>query len=149
MMQPYVKFELNVCNHCRDDEWKLKVSIYFSKFKRDNSVTNQQTITKFKLDLHILMTNLHMQLQSYTCIKTKFREWKQKISIFFKVQEGQLSQKSMNLNHIRTWPAYSYDVSTHTMSTLYIHTNKSYRAEIDFFPKPNSNLTCVILRWNG
>jgi hypothetical protein len=58
MMHQYIKFELNVCNHCRDDERKLKF-LFFSKFKRDNSVKNQQTITKFKFDLHILMTNLN------------------------------------------------------------------------------------------
>ena len=83
MYGPYIKFELNVFNHCKDDERKLKTSI-FSKFKRDNSVKNLQTITKFKLDLHIFMTNLHMQFQSYTCIQTKVRERKLKISIFYK-----------------------------------------------------------------
>ena len=46
-------------------EWKLKFSI-FSKFKRDNSVKNKRTITKYNLDLPI--TNLHMQFEFYTCI---------------------------------------------------------------------------------
>jgi hypothetical protein len=86
-MYPYIKFELNVCDPYRDNEWKQKISI-FSKFKRDNSVKNQQTKIKFELDLCIPMTNLHMQFQSSTCIKTKVRERKLKISIFFKVQEG-------------------------------------------------------------
>jgi hypothetical protein len=40
---------------------------------------NQRIITKFKLDLHIPMKNLHMQFESYTCIETKVREQKLKI----------------------------------------------------------------------
>jgi hypothetical protein len=67
-MYPYIKFELNVCNHCRDiinGNWKFL--FFFSKFKRDSSVKNQHTITKFNLDLHILMMNLYMQYQPYTC----------------------------------------------------------------------------------
>ena len=76
MMHPYIKFELNVCNPYRDNERKLKISIFL--FKRDNSVKNQRTKTKFVLDLRIPMTNLHMQFESYTCIQTKLREWKLK-----------------------------------------------------------------------
>jgi hypothetical protein len=34
-------------------------------FKRDNSVKNQWTITKFELDLRIPMTKLHMQFEPY------------------------------------------------------------------------------------
>jgi hypothetical protein len=70
MRYPYIKFELNVCNPYRDNEQKLKISKKFL-FKRDNSVKNQRIITKFELDLHIPMTNLHMQFESYTCIQTK------------------------------------------------------------------------------
>jgi hypothetical protein len=55
--------------------WKFQ---FFSKFKRDNSVKNQWTITKFEFDLHISMTNLHMQFEPYTCIQTKVRERKLK-----------------------------------------------------------------------
>jgi hypothetical protein len=83
MIYPYIKFELNVCNPYKGNEQKLKICI-FSKFKRDNPVKNQRTITKFELDLHIPMTNLHMQFESYTCIQTKVRERKLKISIFSK-----------------------------------------------------------------
>jgi hypothetical protein len=68
-----------------NENWKF---LFFSKFKRDNSVKNQHTITKFKLDLHIFMTNLHMQFQPYTCIQTKVRERKLKISIFFQSSRG-------------------------------------------------------------
>jgi hypothetical protein len=50
---------------------------------RDNSVKNQRTITEFELDLRIPMTNVQMQFESYTCIQTKVRERKLKISIFF------------------------------------------------------------------
>jgi hypothetical protein len=107
MTYPYIKFELNVCNTYRDNERKLKISIFFlfkrdnsvknlinaskqklesgnwkyqffSKFKRDNSVKNQWTITKFELDLRIPMMNLHMQFEPYTYIQTKFRERKLK-----------------------------------------------------------------------
>jgi hypothetical protein len=38
----------------------------------------------------------------------------------------------MNHNQIWTWPAYSYDVSTHAISTL-IHTYKQKWAETEFF----------------
>ena len=38
MMYPYIKFELNVCNPYKDNEQKLKISIFFPKFKKDNSV---------------------------------------------------------------------------------------------------------------
>jgi hypothetical protein len=82
MTYPYIKFELNVCNPYRDNERKLKISNLFW-LKRDNSVKNQWTKTKFKLDLRIPMTNLHMQFESYTCIQTKVRERKLKISILF------------------------------------------------------------------
>ena len=61
--------------------------LFFSKFKRGNSVKNHPTITKFELDLHILMTNLHMQFEPYTYIQTKVKEQKLKISIFCLVQE--------------------------------------------------------------
>jgi hypothetical protein len=44
--------------------------------KRDNSVKNQRTISKFALDLRIPMTYLHMQFEPYTCIQAKVRERK-------------------------------------------------------------------------
>jgi hypothetical protein len=69
-------------------------------FKRDNSVKNQRTITKFELDLHIPMTNLHMQFEPYTYIQTKVRERKQ---IFFKRDNS--VKKSSDHDQIRTWPA--------------------------------------------
>jgi hypothetical protein len=81
MTYPYIKFELNVCNPYRDNEQKLKISKFFL-FKRDNSVKNQWTKIKFELDLRIPMTNLQMQFESYTCIQTKVRERKLKISFF-------------------------------------------------------------------
>jgi hypothetical protein len=59
-------------------ERKLKISFFFSKFKRGNSVKNQWTITKFELHLCIPMTNLHMRFEPYTYIQTKVREWKLK-----------------------------------------------------------------------
>jgi hypothetical protein len=79
---PYMKFELNVFYPYRDKEQKLKN--FFFLFKRDNSVKNQQTITKFELDLRVPMTNLHMQFKSYiTCIQTKVKE--QKLKFFSRV----------------------------------------------------------------
>jgi hypothetical protein len=79
MTYPYIKFELNVCNPYRDNERKLKISFLFFLFKRDNSVKNQWTITKFELHLRIPMANLHMQFEPYTCIQTKVRERKLKL----------------------------------------------------------------------
>jgi hypothetical protein len=53
---------------------------FFSKFKRDKSIKNQWTITKFELELRIPLTYLHMQFQPYTYIQTKVRKRKLKIS---------------------------------------------------------------------
>ena len=64
MMYPYIKFELKVCNPYKDNEQKLKISIFFSSSRRITLSKNQQTITKFEHDLHIPMTNLHMQFES-------------------------------------------------------------------------------------
>jgi hypothetical protein len=72
MMYPCIKFELNVCNPYRDNERRLKISI-FSKFKRDNSVKNQQTITKFELDLRIPMSNLTCNLSLIYTSKRKLK----------------------------------------------------------------------------
>jgi hypothetical protein len=97
MMYAYIKFELNVCNPYRDNERKLKISFFFF-FKRDNSVKNQWTITKFELDLRIPMTDLHMQFEPYTHIETKVRERKLK---FFS-RGIALSKKSSDHDQIRT-----------------------------------------------
>ena len=83
MTYPYIKFELNVCNPYQDNERKLKISNFFFFDQEGSLCQNQRTKTKFELDLHIPMTNLHMQFESYTCIQTKVRERKVKISIFF------------------------------------------------------------------
>ena len=58
VIHPYIKFELNVCNRCRDNERKRKISDFFFiyKFKRANSVKNHQTTTNFELDLYIPVT---------------------------------------------------------------------------------------------
>jgi hypothetical protein len=69
MMYPYIKFELDVCKSYKDNERKLKISIFFF-----------QTITKFELDPHIPMMYLYRQLQTYTYIQTKVRERELKIS---------------------------------------------------------------------
>jgi hypothetical protein len=45
-------------------------------------------MTKFELDMRIPMTNLHMQFESYTCIQTKVRERKLRISFFSKFKRG-------------------------------------------------------------
>jgi hypothetical protein len=41
-------------------EWQLKISYFFSKFKRDSSVKNHWNMTKFEHDLHIPKTYLHI-----------------------------------------------------------------------------------------
>jgi hypothetical protein len=56
--------------------WKFLFLFFW--FKRNNSVKKQRTITKFEFDLCIPMTNIHMQFEPYTYIKTKVREQKLK-----------------------------------------------------------------------
>jgi hypothetical protein len=77
MAYPYTKFELNVCNPYRDNEWKLKISNFFFG-SRGIALPKPADQNKFELDLRIPMTNLHNQFESYTCIQTKVREWKLK-----------------------------------------------------------------------
>jgi hypothetical protein len=54
----------------------------------------------------------------------KVREWKLKISYFFVISRGITLSKSMDQYQIGTLAAYSYDVSTHAISTYLIHTSK-------------------------
>jgi hypothetical protein len=83
-MYVYVTFELNVYNRLGDNEQKLKISDFFSKFKRDNSVSYHQTMTKFKLDQCILMIYPYVkfELNMYNC--GGYNEQKLKISFFSK-----------------------------------------------------------------
>jgi hypothetical protein len=57
---------------------------------------------KFDLDLRIPMTYLQVQFQPYTCIQTKVREQKLKISIFFQSSRGitlsKINEPLPNLN---------------------------------------------------
>jgi hypothetical protein len=70
---------LNLIHSSKQKLESINLKFQFcSKFKRGNSVKNQWTITKFKLDLHIPMTNLHMQFEPFTYIQTKVRERKLK-----------------------------------------------------------------------
>jgi hypothetical protein len=62
-MYLYVKFELIVYNHWGDNEQKLKINGFFSKFKRDNSVSYHQTMTKFELDQYV-----KFELNMYNCV---------------------------------------------------------------------------------
>jgi hypothetical protein len=80
MTNLYMQFESYSCIQTKVKEQKLKICI-FSKFKRNNSVKNQWTMTKFEVDLRIPMTNVHMQFEPYTYIQTKFRE--RKLNFFF------------------------------------------------------------------
>jgi hypothetical protein len=63
---------------------------------------------KFELDLCIPMTYLHMHFQPHTYISTKVREQKLKIS-----SRGIILSKIIGPYQIRTWPVYSYDISTY------------------------------------
>jgi hypothetical protein len=85
-MYLYVKFELNVYNHWGDNERKLKISDFFSKFKRNNSVSYHQTMTKFEIDQCILMTYpyLYFELNMYNCWGDN--KWELKISFFSKLK---------------------------------------------------------------
>jgi hypothetical protein len=67
---------IHVCIQTKVRERKLKIFIFYFKFKRDNSVKNQWTITKFVLDLRIPIMNIHMQFDPYTYIQTKVGERK-------------------------------------------------------------------------
>jgi hypothetical protein len=73
------------------------ISLFFL-FKRDNSVKNLRTITKFELDMLIPMTNRHMQFEPYTYIQTKDGE--RKLKIFFKRDNS--VKKSSDHDQIRT-----------------------------------------------
>jgi hypothetical protein len=73
-----MQFEPYSCIQPKVREQKLKIVENFSKFKRNNSVKNQQPMTKFELNLRINMTYLHMQFQPDTYIQTKVRERKLK-----------------------------------------------------------------------
>jgi hypothetical protein len=53
------------------------------QFRRDNSVKNYRTITKFDLEVRIPLTHLHVQFNPCTYIPTKVREWKLKFLYFF------------------------------------------------------------------
>jgi hypothetical protein len=139
MMYPYIKFELNVCYPYRDNERKLKISNFFLfLFKRDNSVKNQRTKTKFTLDLRIFMTNLHMQFESYTCIQTKVRERKLKFYIFFFIQEDN------SVKNERTIPKFEIDLRIPMMNLhvqfqpyTYIQTKVRERKLNFFFKRDN------------
>jgi hypothetical protein len=64
---------------------KVKVS-YFFKFKKDNSVKNHVTKTKFKLDLYFLVKYLHMRFQPYPYNSSRVQKLKN--SIFFERSRG-------------------------------------------------------------
>jgi hypothetical protein len=70
------------------------------------SVKNHRTMTEFDLHLHITSKQ---NLES--------GNWRLP-------QDGYLCQKSSGHNQILSWPAHSFDVSTHAIWTLYIHPNK-------------------------
>jgi hypothetical protein len=82
-------------NHPGDNERKLKISDFFSKFKRDNSVSYHQTMTKFEIDQCILMKYpyLKFELIMYNCWGDN--EWELKISFFFLIKlKGQNCAKN-------------------------------------------------------
>jgi hypothetical protein len=68
LIHAYKKFE--------SGNWKF---LFFSKFKRDNSVKNQRTIIKFELDLRISKMYLHIQFQPYTHTYKSYRAETEKI----------------------------------------------------------------------
>jgi hypothetical protein len=126
MTYPYTKFKSNLCNPYRDNERKLKISIFFL-FKRDNSVKNQWTITKFELDLHISMINLHMQFESYTCIQTKVRERKLKISIFSKFKRDNSFKNQWTITKFELDLCIPMTYIHMQIWTLYIHIQTKVR----------------------
>jgi hypothetical protein len=65
-----------------------KFLTFFSKFRRDNSVSYHQTMTKFELDQCILLPypNVKFELNMYDCCGDN--EWKLKASYYFQSERG-------------------------------------------------------------
>jgi hypothetical protein len=81
-MYLYVKFELNGYKHW-DNEQKLKISEFFSKFKRDNSVSYHQTMPNSNLTI-VFFWNIHILNLSWIYRNSwGDNERNQKISFFF------------------------------------------------------------------
>jgi hypothetical protein len=88
--------------------------LFFFWFKRDNSVKNQQTITKFKLDLRISMMNLYMQFEPYTYIQTKVRERKLKFfsrGITLSKNHPTLTKFELDLHNSMIYPHTKFEVN--------------------------------------
>jgi hypothetical protein len=79
-----IQFQGDNCQKSLDQQFQPNKSL---RMETENFIFFCNSITKYELDLPIPLTYLHVQFQPYTCIQTKVREWKLKISIFFKVQE--------------------------------------------------------------
>ena len=83
-------------------------------FKRDNSVINHQTMTKFKFDLRNPITYPYIKcVQTLTEIMSG--NWK---FLFFFCSRGITLSKPADQNQIRTRPAHSYDEPTHAIWIL-------------------------------
>jgi hypothetical protein len=82
------------------------------------------------------MTNLHVHMQFeslYMHPKLDSRNWK---FLFFVSSRGiTVKKKLTDHNQIRTRPAHSYVEPSHAIWALYIHPNKSSRAETEIFSR--------------
>jgi hypothetical protein len=117
-MYLYVKFELNVYNHWGDNQRKLKISDFFSKFKTDNSVSYHQTMIKFDIDQCILMTYPYLQfeLNMYNCWGDN--EWELKISFFSKLKghnsaknDQTMTKFKLGLRIFLTYPYVKFELN--------------------------------------
>ena len=94
----------------KNGERKLKISFFF-KFKRDNSVKNHRTTTKFGLDLYYLVFELNVR----NCCRDNER--KRKISSFFLSSRGIAQSKiigprpNLNLTCVFLRPIHIWNLS--------------------------------------
>jgi hypothetical protein len=87
---------------------------------------------------NILERDVKQQIINQSIIQTlESGNWKFKF--FSKFKRDNSVKNQWDHNQIRTWPAHSYDEPTHAIWPLYIHPNKSWRAETElFFKRDNS-----------
>jgi hypothetical protein len=127
-----------VCNHSRDNERKLKITIFsfcsrgITLSKTSRQWPNSNLTCAFLWRTHTCNLNLiHASKQKLESGNYKFQ--------FFSKFKRDNSIKNQWINQIRTWPTHFYDEPTHAIWTLYIHPNKTYRAETEIlFKRDNS-----------
>jgi hypothetical protein len=100
MINLYTKFYFNMCNQCKENEWKLQIIEIFRSPRG-----------KTELDLDILMINLYTKFHVNMCNHCKENEQKLQIIGIFEWLD-----RTQNI----TWPIYSYDKSVYQISFQYV-----------------------------